>query len=645
MKAGHDRHPPLRIALTGCANVGKSTLFNRLTGLHQHLGNWPGKTVECAEGTLHYRNHTIDIVDLPGMASLSSYSAEELLTREYLLSTRLNCVIVVIDATSLESNLILLLQLLELEIPLVVAVNMMDIANKRGITLDLKQLSQHLKVPIVPLAAATGRGVAELVDTALKLIHHPRTTPTSPFFYGREIEAALQPLIKALAKLTLPCNMRFAALKLLEKDLAITETIAQQQPELLKIAEAEINNLENLHGHDAALVIADERAAAATRLANEITSLTKERTNQVRDLLDDLTSHPVYGYILILTIFSLVFTLIFWLGKYGGELCGQLTEQLYLHFTALFGSSSLAKFTWSGIASALSLIELVFPVVIPFYFLLFTLEDCGYLARVAYLMDRSMHLLGIHGKACMPLILGFGCNVPACLGCRIMETKRERFLTGMLATFIPCGAVTTVVVGLVGRFLGINLALLLYLILFVVTFVIGVLAARLLPGEPTELIMKVPDFRRPNFKTVVLQTWFSIREFIYVAAPLVIISGVIIEGVLNQHFLTELNHLLAPITVSWLRIPEVTGILLILGILRKELVLVTLASLVKTTNFASVLSATQMLTIATLTIFYIPCIATIAALLREFGWRKACCLTLFKISLALLIAGLVARFW
>lgn len=254
-----------------------------------------------------------------------------------------------------------------------------------------------------------------------------------------------------------------------------------------------------------------------------------------------------------------------------------------------------------------------------------------------------MHKLGIHGKACIPLLLGFGCNVPACLACRIMETERERFITGLLAVFVPCSAVTVIVAGLAGRFLGMGWAFSLYLLVFLIIFVVGKLAAIITPGEPTELIMKMPSYKLPNFKAIILQTWIRLKEFIYIAGPIVIVSGIVIEGANAVKLLGQVNNFLTPITSYWLGLPPVVGVLLIFGILRKELILVMLASLLGTTNFALVLTKAQMFTLTLVSMLYIPCVATIAALAREFGWKKSLFVSLLKIAIAIVVSGLMLR--
>ncbi len=633
--------PKINIALAGSANVGKSVVFNHLTGLHQHIGNWPGKTVEKAEGTLHYKGYTIDVLDLPGIRSLSTYSLEELITREYLISNQSDFIINVIDSTKLETNLIFTLQLLELEKPFVLALNMADLLKKNGITLDSKKLAAILGVPVTLVSAIYGKGLAESLDQGISSLH--KKTKPRILKYGKEVEERIEQLEQVLQNIPLIYPTRFAAIKLLEKDEEIEKHLKTAHPEILEKAKILNLELEKIHGHSSSVVIADERCLLAAHVAKQVMTITKPQKISFNERLDHLTGHKILGYPVMLAVLSVMFITVFKGGAYASSLLEQLLPIMQTTFYGIFGNTLTTTLIFSSISSIFALISLAIPYIAPFYFLLFILEDLGYLARVAYLMDNLMHKVGIHGKACLPLILGFGCNVPACLSCRIMETQRERFLTGLLTVFVPCSAVTVVVAGLTGRFLGLKFAFGLYLLVFLIIFIIGKIAARIVPGEPTELIMEMPSYKLPNIKTIALHTWFKLKEFIYIAGPVVIISGIIIEGANSVGLLTPISNFLSPITSAWLGLPPATGILLILGILRKELILVMLASILGTENFAAVLTNAQILVLSLVSMLYIPCSATIAALYKEFGWKKALLITVLKISLAIIVGGLVFR--
>jgi len=285
------------------------------------------------------------------------------------------------------------------------------------------------------------------------------------------------------------------------------------------------------------------------------------------------------------------------------------------------------------------------PYIVPFYVILYFLEDSGYLSRIAFLMDNIMHKIGLHGKAVIPLILGYGCNVPACLGCRIMETERERLLAVFVTTLVPCAARTVIILGLVGEYLGIEYALALYIFNLAIIFVLGRLAFKVLPGEPTALIMEMHDYRLPHLKTVLKQTWFRLLEFIKIAFPLIILGSFTIKLIEVFGLLEPVALALSPITVTWLGLPLIAGITLIFGVLRKELMLIMLATLFGTTNFAEVpgFGPIQMIVFTIVAMFYIPCISTIAALIKEIGWKRALLITIFEIVFAIALGGITYR--
>ncbi|MCX8176545.1 MAG: ferrous iron transport protein B, partial [Candidatus Bathyarchaeota archaeon] len=290
-------------------------------------------------------------------------------------------------------------------------------------------------------------------------------------------------------------------------------------------------------------------------------------------------------------------------------------------------------------------VTITLPYIVPFYIILYLLEDSGYLSRVAFLMDNVMHKMGLHGKAFIPLILGYGCNVPACLGCRIMETHRERLIAVFVTTLVPCAARTVIILGLVGKYLGVEWALTLYIFNLLVIFTLGRLAFKALPGEPTALIMEMPDYKLPHLKTVLRQTWFRLFEFIKIAFPLIVLGSFAIKLVEVFGLLKPITSALSPITVTWLGLPAITGITLIFGVLRKELTLVMLATLLETTSFNNIpgFGPIQMVVFTLVVMFYIPCISTIAALIKEIGWKKALIITIFEVTFAITVGGIAYR--
>ncbi len=467
----------LNIVLAGQANVGKSVIFNQLTGLHQHIGNWSGKTVEKAEGTLYHKGYTIDVLDLPGIYSLSTYSLEELISREYIAVQKPDFIINVVDATRLERNLIFTLQILELERPTVLALNMVNLLRRVGIAIDFGKLEEILRIPVVSVAAIYGKGLTEVLDRGIEVVGK-KLEPVLK--YGKEVEERISELIQILrdADIDFPYPSRWIAIKLLEKDEEAGKLMKDRNPEILQKARSLCLELEGIHVHDSSIVIADERCHLASHIAKQVIKITKPDKLSLQEKLDFLTCHKIWGYPVMGVILASMFLAIFGFGDWFSLVLERMTLSWQPSWEAVFGISIWASLGWSAVHSILALIEIALPYIIPFYFLLFLLEDWGYLARIAFLTDNVMHRIGVHGKAFIPLVLGFGCNVPACLSSRIMETQRERFITGFLTTLIPCSAVTVIIMGLVGRFMGISWAFGLYLFVILMALGLGKLASK-----------------------------------------------------------------------------------------------------------------------------------------------------------------------
>ena len=639
----------LTIALAGNANVGKSVIFNYLTGLHQHIGNWPGKTVEKAEGTLHFKGQTIDVIDLPGIYSLSAFSIEEHISREYIAIEKPDMVINIVDASALERNLFFTLQLLELETPMIMALNQIDVAKGKGISIDVPKLQKSLGIHVVPTIATRGVGINKLVDRAMKVIKRGERKPTE-IKHGKEIEEKIREIAKLVKKIPVRYPPRWAAIKLLEGDEEIKRMVSQLDPKIVSIAEMHAKDLERIHGEPASTVIISERYNIANKIARDSQQITPPLKPSLSEKLDRVTTHPVLGYpILIAMIFSMIFTVF----TVGGYLSGFFETTLGPIQGAL-GTGAVAELIGSGLIGGLIAgISIALSFILPFYLLLTILEDSGYLPRAAFMTDSLMHRMGIHGKAFIPFLLGYGCNVPACLGCRIMETERERTIAAFLVTLVPCAATTVVVLGLVGVFVGIQWALALYLLNLLIIFVLGRIAFRVLPGEPMGLIMEMPPYRKPQARSVFKETWMKTKDFVYMAIPLIVLGSVVLVGLNVAGLLGPIGDALSPLTVGWLGFPSqvngvavggAIGVVLIFGILRKELTLIMLAALLGgATNFGLYLNSTQMIVFALVVMYYIPCIATIAALVKELGWKKATYITVFEIAFALFFGGIAFR--
>ncbi len=687
----------INIALAGNPNVGKSVIFNQLTGLSQTIGNWPGKTVEKMEGYLDFLGYHFNIVDLPGIYSLSTYSIEEIVSREYIISEEVDLIINVIDATNLERNLFFTFQLLELNVPIIIAINQMDILHKRNMDIDFEKLESIFKLPVLPVVAIHGIGVHQLLEEAIEMVvykhphshhnsdrskkfnHHShgyhrtehihkRVTSWSSLkkefkfpnlsnilSFGKEIELKVKEIITSLEdyeKLDTNINypLRFLAIKLLENDDEIKKLLVDNEPspQIIQVVEKSRKELEDIHGEDINTVISSEIYNNIHKIIDQVLfvkSGKQAKRISIADRIDHLTTHSIWGYIILISVLFGTFMFTFIIGNFFGGILDNLYSGWSERIYSLFGENSLIiKIFWDGAMGGLiGAIGGVLVFVIPFFLIIEILQDSGYLPRAAFLMDRIMHSLGVHGKTIIPMILGFGCNVPACAGCRIMETEREKKISIVLTSLVPCGATMTVVMGLVGRYLGFEWLFLLFAINFIVILIVGRILNKIMPGTCTELIMEMHEYRVPNYSVIAKQTWLRTKEFVNKALPIIVILGIILEILLIFNALEPVNFVLSPISVLWLGLPVTVGVFLIYGILRKELTLVLLAVFAQNVGLTvlELLTPIQMIVFSLVTMLYIPCFATIIVIAKQTNWKYALKISAMEIAIALLIGGII----
>jgi len=633
-----DGKPEYVVALAGNANVGKSATFNQLTGVDQDIGNWPGKTVERAEGILQHRGERIRVIDLPGIYSITALSTEEQISREFIAHDRPDIVVNILDASALERNLYFTLQLAELESPMIIAVNQMDLAAKKGISIDTEKLSAVLGVPVVPMVAIQGKGIAELSDaivTAVRTRPQPHLIP-----YGREVEERIRRITALLPKSARDYPDRWTAVKLLEGDPDTVWEVNKQAPGAVAEARVFAAELEKIHGEPVGTIMSGERYHASEQIVFDVVRIRdpEEQEASLTDRIDRLALHPVLGILLLVMAIGglLVWTFII----------GAWISEFMLHYLSLIApvepliTGSLHEIVfngaWTGFVAALTLI---IPYVIPFYLFLALIEDSGFLTRFSLMLDRGMHKMGLHGKAIIPLVLGFGCTVPACLSCRIIESPKQKFLAAFLVTLVPCSARTIVILGVVAAFVNIWWALALYVLDFLLIVILGRLAFRVLPGESVGMIMEMPDYHVPSVPIVLGQTWQRTKSLIWIVLPSYIAGSIVITGLYALGFLEPINLLLAPITVLLLGLPVTTGIVFVFGIIRKEMTLLALAAIFGTTVFSTVMTPVQLIVFALVTMLYVPCISTILALGHEFGWKKALGITVLETVLAIALGA------
>ncbi len=633
----------ITIALAGNANVGKSVIFNHLTGSHQTIGNWPGKTVERAEGILHFDSCDATIIDLPGIYSFSTFSLEELVTREYIAHEKPDAIINVIGASILERNLYFTLQLLDMGTPLVICLNQMDIAKTKGITIDAKKLEAILGVPVIPTVASRGKGIQELIERALDVAQDGHNARGNRVKFSDAVENRIEKLAGAIEsqQLNLEYPSRWLAIKLLEDDSEIKKLVGLKSESIVSASEIMAKEIEDACTESCFSVIASERYSKASQIAADI-----QRQETVKatfsDRLDWFTTHKVFGYI---TAFVVIAGLLLWTFTVGNYFSNWLS-----HLFSFFESTnpnlngSMGAILWNGaFGGIVAGVTLVIPFVVPFYLVLAAIEDSGILTRVAFMFDNFMHRIGLHGKAIIPMILGYGCNVPAIYSCRVMGTRREKLLAAFAITFVPCTARTIVILGLVAAFVNIQWALALYAIDLIIIFALGRIALRVVPGKSTGLIMEMHQFRVPSLSVVTKQTWARTKSLIFMVFPIYVIGSAAVQGLYALGWLGPINHALSPITVTWLGLPLITGILLVFGLIRKELVVLALVPLLGTQHFNLFLTQSQLILLAFVSMLYIPCIATISALVKEFGWKPAAAISMANLVSAIVLGGIAAR--
>ncbi|MBS1249465.1 MAG: Fe(2+) transporter FeoB [Chloroflexi bacterium] len=630
----------MRLALIGQPNAGKSTLFNQVAGYKAETGNFPGTTVTYTESTVRILGEAVELVDLPGTYSLSAASMAEQEAIRYLASHKVDAIINLVDASHLVQGLSLTLELLELGNPVVVGMNMMDEAARLGFTIDGELLQNLLGVPVLPLVANRGQGIQRLFTKAFQVAQAGEDTSRIPY-KNKVLEEAVQSLAGQLENNSLGWASEALAIRLLENGESLFADVEKELPQVGASIQEQKKVIVEGHGNDPEWAFAAERHAQAQELTSKTVIKGEERvTWQTR--LDDVLLHPFWGYLVMLGILWLFFQGVYTVGSWLEGPLLTLFDSFSLQLPILLGGESFwTKILVGGIQGIAGGVAIVLPYLIPFLLGMGFLEDVGYLPRLAFMTDALMHRLGLHGKAIVPFILGYGCNVPAVMSTRTLRDRQDRFLSALLATMVPCAARLSIVFGLVAFYLGPVYAVAIYVLNILVIAIVGrILSMRVLKGSPG-LILEVPPYRLPTLKTVVQKAWFRIREFVVEAWPLLIVGSVILE-IANILRLSKLvNILFRPLTWA-LGLPSPVGMPLVFGILRKELSLIMLRQALDVTDFSAALSPQQMLTFTVFVVFYVPCVATLGALRKELGARKMWIITGLTVVIAL-AAGLFTR--
>ena len=657
----------MTFALAGNQNSGKTTLFNQITGSNQHVGNFPGVTVDRKEGGIvGYKEHTV--IDLPGIYSLSPYTSEEIITRDFLLGQRPNGIINIVDATNIERNLYLTLQLIELQMPMVLALNMMDEVQANNGSIDIERLRETLGIPVVPIAAAKKQGIEELVEQAMETAQaktRPRRLDFCPPGPAHRTIHAIAHMIEDHAQ-RIGVPVRFAAIKMIEGDEPMLAALGLTDNEKDMIEHA-VQEMEAELGTDREAALADMRYQFIEALCKNCVVKPGESREYRRSVrLDDILTHKIWAFPTFLGIMFAVFGLTF--GVIGMPLSKLLKDAINMLGGIVDGA--LASFglnpvvhslvidgIFSGVGAVLSFV----PVIVTLFFFLSLLEDSGYMARVAYVMDRPLRKIGLSGRSFVPLLMGFGCTVPALMAARTLSSERDRKMTILLTPFMSCSAKVPIYALFAAAFFPRSQALVM-MGLYVIGILLAVLAGLVMKktvfrGASVPFVMELPNYRFPSAKTVVRLMWEKAKDFLQRAFTVIFLATVAVWFL--QSFDVRINpvadsadsmlamigrgfgKVFAPLGFSDWR----AGTALIAGISAKEAVISTLAVLTGASGEAlggtlhSLFTPLAAFSFLVFTLLYTPCVAAVAAAKREWGSLKgAAFVVLFQTGIAWLCA-------
>lgn len=662
---------PLHFALAGNQNCGKTTLFNQLTGSNQHVGNFPGVTVDRKDGTI--RNHPeASVTDLPGIYSLSPYTGEEIVSRQFILDENPDAIIDIIDATNIERNLYLTLQLMELDRPMVIALNMMDEVTANGGAVDVNLLESLLGVPVVPISAARNEGIGELVDHALHVARF-RERPGRLDFCAPDGSdgGALHRCIHGIANLiedhavTAHIPVRFAATKLVEGDELVTEALHLDRNELDAI-EHIITQMEGEAGTDRLSALADMRFSFIGDVCGRCVVKPHESREHVRSVKID---RILTGRYTAIPAFLVIMGLVFWLtfGVIGAALQGLMEDGIAAIIASAdaglkaFGTNDVVRsLAVDGVLTGVGSVLTFLPIIVVLFLFLSILEDSGYMARVAFVMDKVLRRFGLSGRSFVPMLVGFGCTVPAIMSTRTLPSEHDRKMTVMLTPFMSCSAKLPVYGLLCGAFFP-QATVPAMVSLYLIGIAVGCIAALVLnrtafKGDPVPFIMELPNYRLPSVKTTVMLAWDKAKDFITKAFTIIFAATVVIWFLQtfdirfnvvadqSQSLLAGLGSIIAPVLTPLGFGDWRASTALVTGLIAKESVISTLTVLLGATSPAALSTMFSPFTayvFLVFTLLYPPCVAAIGAVKSELGARYAVAVFAFQVTVAWIVAFVV----
>ena len=643
------------LALAGNQNCGKTTLFNALTGSNQHVGNFPGVTVEKKEGQiLHHKD--ISLVDLPGIYSLSPYTSEEIVTRDFVLKEHPQGIINIVDATNIERNLYLSLQLMELGIPMVIALNMMDEVRASGNHIDVKCLSQHLGVPVVPISASKGEGISELLKQVVEMVEKQEKPQRLDFCTGPVHRAihSIAHIVEDQAKAA-GYPVRFAATKLVEGDQPMVEALKISENEV-HIIDHIVQEMEGELGTDREAALADMRYTYIEGVCAECVFKHQETLEQVRsEKIDRILTHKYFGIPIFLGIMLVVFYLTFSvLGAPMQDFLGTAIDSGVAAFSSFLTDVGVSPWLHSllidGVCAGVGSVLSFLPIIVLLFFFLSLLEDSGYMARVAFVMDKLLRKIGLSGRSFVPMLIGFGCSVPAIMATRTLSSDRDRKMTIVLTPFMSCSAKLPIYGMITAAFFPHHAALVM-ISLYVTGIVVAILSGLLLKntifqGDPVPFVMELPAYRMPSAQSVFLHMWEKAKDFLRKAFTIIFMASLAIWFLQSfdwsfnmvadsaDSILASIGSLIAPLFAPLGFNDWRASTALITGFTAKESVVSTLTILTGAANDAQLSAILQTIftplsaiSFLAFTILYMPCVAAFAATRREIGSMKGAVLT------------------